>query len=161
MMWLGSHFTYQKKLPTLMQPFDPRVRWERRVDQVIGWLTNATTPANLVLMYFEEPDHEGHLHGPNSDQVNHILSNINSIIKYYLQRLSEHGIRDLVNTLVFSDHGMEKIDRTSFPDLNDYIDPITYSLCDVSPGLQIQPKTGMENPSCLYACLSSTTSYTI
>lgn len=44
--------------------------WNERVDIVIGWFMDKKTPANLVMMYIEEPDESAHIYSPDSDKVN-------------------------------------------------------------------------------------------
>nr|CAD7394866.1 unnamed protein product [Timema cristinae] len=67
MMWPGGEFEYKQTLPTFRQPFDLNTAWEIRVDTVIGWILHKSTPANLVMLYFEEPDRRAHAFGPEGD----------------------------------------------------------------------------------------------
>lgn len=41
------------------------------------------TPANLVMLYFEEPDVHGHVYGPEANEVLKILKKLDNIT-YYL-----------------------------------------------------------------------------
>ena len=141
-MWPGSGFKYQQKLPTFVQAFDLSMNWTQRVDIAVSWLVHETKPANLVLMYFEQPDEDGHQYGPNSKPVDQQLQRINAITSYYLEQLIIHGLGDTVNSIVLSDHGMETINHKTILNLNDYLDPEAYSLCGISPGLNVQPKKG-------------------
>lgn len=51
-------------------PFNNSVLFDERVDTVMSWFTDKKTPANLVMLYFEEPDGRGHVYGPESQVVN-------------------------------------------------------------------------------------------
>lgn len=142
MMWPGSQFKYQEKYPTFRVPFDSSVSWKTRVDIVLQWMQNDTTPANLIFMYFEQPDEDGHLYGPQSQEVDQQLRKINSIMKYYFQQLTIYGIREYINTIIISDHGMTSINNETILNLNDYVNPDTYVACGSSPIKQIQPRKG-------------------
>lgn len=69
MMWPGSNFQYDGVNCTFTGKFDPKAKWEHRVDQVLSWFTDSKTPANLVMLYIEEPDSHGHVYGPQSPVV--------------------------------------------------------------------------------------------
>lgn len=40
-----------------------------RVDTALSWFQDEKTPANLVMIYFEDPDSTAHNHGCSSQQV--------------------------------------------------------------------------------------------
>lgn len=46
-----------------------KMAWNERVDTVMTWFTHGKTPANLVMLYIEEPDVSGHVYSPDSDVV--------------------------------------------------------------------------------------------
>lgn len=46
------------------------MKWEERADIALSWFKHEKTPANLVMMYVEEPDAHGHVFGPKSPVVN-------------------------------------------------------------------------------------------
>ncbi len=142
MMWPASEFVYQGKYPTFMVPYNHSINWKNRVDIALNWIRNKKTPANLVLIYFEEPDETGHKYGPNSPQLDHQLRKINSITQYYLQQLMILGIRDKISTVILSDHGMSTVNQTAVTNLNFFINPAHYQSCGKSPALQIQPNKG-------------------
>lgn len=74
MMWPGSNFQYNGTSCTFTQAFDENISWKSRVDTVIKWFTHDKTPANLVMLYFEEPDGHGHIYGPESPIVNQLFN---------------------------------------------------------------------------------------
>ncbi|KAJ8872793.1 hypothetical protein PR048_026409 [Dryococelus australis] len=69
MMWPGSDYEYQNTRPTFQMNFSVSVPWEQRVDTVIDWFLDPVTPANLAMLYIEEPDASAHIFGPESSQV--------------------------------------------------------------------------------------------
>lgn len=56
-------------MPTHSLTFDPSVDMKTRVDTVFKWFTDKTKPANLVMLYIEQPDEHGHIWGPDSKIV--------------------------------------------------------------------------------------------
>lgn len=48
---------------------DKNVSFEERIDIAMNWFTHKKTPANLVMMYIEQPDTYSHVYGPKSIQV--------------------------------------------------------------------------------------------
>lgn len=65
-MWPGSDFAYQGKKCTFTKTLNETIPLEDRADEVMTWLNQG---ANLVMMYIEQPDAEGHAYSPDSDQV--------------------------------------------------------------------------------------------
>lgn len=72
MMWPGSDFKYDDISCTFTTKFNTAEPWENRVDTVMSWFTNKKTPANLVMLYIEEPDAHGHIYSPDSNVVSKI-----------------------------------------------------------------------------------------
>lgn len=138
----GSTQPYGKdqKYITHLLNYDGSRPFEERMDITLKWLTNDTHPANLVFMYFEEPDKQGHAHGPNSPEVKAAVENLDQMLAYFLRQLTELGIQDLVNIMIVSDHGMEEVkDKNKIP-LDGLIDPaLKYTQRGGSPVLQIWP----------------------
>lgn len=69
MMWPGSNFAYDGTACTFTKDFDMKVPWNERVDTVMTWFTHEKTPTNLVMLYIEEPDLDGHVYSPDSNVV--------------------------------------------------------------------------------------------
>lgn len=69
MMWPGSDFDYNGISCTFTEKFNNKMKWEIRVDTALSWFQDEKTPANLVLMYIEEPDADAHIFGPESNVV--------------------------------------------------------------------------------------------
>lgn len=49
--------------------FSSSIPWTDRVDKVVSWIKDEKHPANLVFMYFEEPDSTGHVKGVGSQEI--------------------------------------------------------------------------------------------
>lgn len=82
MMWPGGVFPYQNKNVTYCQNYDTDLDWFKRIDTVISWINDREKPANLVMVYFEEPDQHGHAFGPNSPVVYDLLRKLDNVTGY-------------------------------------------------------------------------------
>lgn len=69
MMWPGTDFDYNGINCTFTAKLDIKMKWEDRVDTAMSWFTDKKTPANLVMLYIEEPDAHAHGFGPDSSVV--------------------------------------------------------------------------------------------
>lgn len=144
LMWPGCEYTYQGFSATFIQQFNFSLSFKERIDKAIKWILDPNTPANLILLYFEEPDSHGHVFGPNSEQVTEQIKIIDNITKYLLDKLSENKISNY-NLIMLSDHGMSSIDYSNIIDLNEILSNDTYNVYGTSPTLQIFPKQGENN----------------
>nr|CAD7597575.1 unnamed protein product [Timema genevievae] len=142
MMWPGGEFEYKQTLPTFRQPLDLNTAWEIRVDTVIGWILHRSTPANLVMLYFEEPDRRAHAFGPESPVVTTHIEKLDNITRYLRQKLSANNLLGKVNVVQLSDHGMESVTFPRIINLTDFVDKTLFQEVDTSPVLQIFPKIG-------------------
>lgn len=147
-MWPGSSQAYGQKndlLPTYYRHYNDSVPWEERVDTVISWITNNTHPANLVFMYYDEPDTHGHVFGPNYEETLEEVSKVDSRTTYLLDKLKEATIFDQVNLIVLSDHGMQDVTQERII----YIDALVADKWEIKHGgtplLQFIPKQGKED----------------
>ena len=57
--------------------------WTDRVDNVVNWLKQ--DDVNLGLLYIEEPDHTGHMFGPDSPEVDQKLEELDGLVKYLVE----------------------------------------------------------------------------
>lgn len=139
-MWPGSSQPYGKDnnlLPTYYHQAVPHyesyagsVPWEDRVDKVISWMTNASKPANLIFLYYEDPDRFSHVYGPNSGQAFYEISKADNRTAYLVDKLKEVGIYDKINIIFTGDHGMQDIT----PEHIIYLDPLLEGMLDLRQG---------------------------
>lgn len=143
-MWPGGEFPYgcKKTTPTFSQKWNLNTTYQDRVDAVMSWFTHKETPANLVMLYFEEPDFHGHAFGIDSLEVREQVKRLDKSLEYILQQLKKHSLDELVTVFALSDHGMVNLNQKNIIDLNHYVDNITYVRAGYSPVLQIFPNEG-------------------
>lgn len=71
-MWAGSDFDYNGIKCTFTHTLDMNMTYEDRIETALSWFSDDKTPANLVMMYFEEPDERAHAFGPDSPEVENV-----------------------------------------------------------------------------------------
>lgn len=173
MMWPGSNFAYQGHKCTYTQPFDENISREDQLDKIISWILDPTVPANLIMMYVNQPDDASHAYGPYADKVcfihssvyfflhsfinsfitdsflllqqNEMLRKVDNMFALLLKYLDDNNLGNRVNIIVLSDHGMSDVPVKHFIDLTQFLTPNTYKLDNTSPLMQIIPGPGYEN----------------
>jgi len=114
MFWPGSEAEIHGYRPSYWKPFDGAMPAERRVDQVLAWLDlPAAERPRFLTLYFDAVDHAGHVHGPDSPQVDDALRETDAAMARLVQGLKQRGLLDRINLIVLSDHGM-----TAVPEAN-------------------------------------------
>jgi predicted AlkP superfamily pyrophosphatase or phosphodiesterase len=110
MFWPGSEADIHGHRPDYWKPFDGSVTPEQRVDQVLAWLDlPAAERPTFLTLYFDEVDHAGHVHGPDSPQVNAALRETDTALAQLVEGLKQRGLFDRINLIVLSDHGMASV----------------------------------------------------
>ncbi|MEO7200143.1 MAG: ectonucleotide pyrophosphatase/phosphodiesterase [Dokdonella sp.] len=107
MFWPGSEAPIHGHHPDYWHPFDAKMSTDARVDSVLGWLDlPAAKRPRLMTLYFEGVDSAGHRYGPDSEQVNTELKVVDAAIARLLEGLDKRSLRESVNLVIVSDHGM-------------------------------------------------------
>ncbi|BES87961.1 ectonucleotide pyrophosphatase phosphodiesterase [Nesidiocoris tenuis] len=140
MMWVGCSMAYQGTNGTYSVEFDLSIPWDDRIEKSVSWFTDPVKPANLVMLYFESPDQEGHIYGPDSPETNAQIQRVDKTVQKLLQVLKAKNLSD-VNLVVLSDHGMESVTLPRIINLTGVIGDDGKWL-GTSPVLQIYPNKG-------------------
>ena len=87
--WVGSEVKIKGMYPTIYKSYNSKVDWFKRVDTVVGWLANdeingENLDINLAMLYFNQPDHFGHMYGPESDEVTEQIKRCDNITGVYI-----------------------------------------------------------------------------
>ena len=106
--WPGSESEVNGLRPDKWLRYSDHTPFRKRVDDVMDWFTN--DKLNFITLYFPEPDHTGHAHGPDSPEIVEKIKEMDGILGYLMAKLEEKKLKDKVNVIVTSDHGMFSID---------------------------------------------------
>jgi predicted AlkP superfamily pyrophosphatase or phosphodiesterase len=122
MFWPGSDVAIEGVRPSHWLHFDGRMSPDRRVDQLLGWtdLRGAKKPAFYTL-YFEQVDHAGHDHGPDSPQVDAALHQVDAALARLVKGLKQRHLFARTNIVLLSDHGMTATSRERLIYLDDLV----------------------------------------
>jgi predicted AlkP superfamily pyrophosphatase or phosphodiesterase len=112
-----------------------------KVQQILTWLDlPKRKKPDLITAYFPDVDMAGHTYGPNSPEVNSAIQKIDSAIADLLDGINTRGLRDIVDLIILSDHGMSETTRNNTVFWNNIFDSTGYRVIDHRPLLSIYPE---------------------
>jgi predicted AlkP superfamily pyrophosphatase or phosphodiesterase len=122
--WPGSEAEIEDRHATWWTPYDYKIPFEQRLDQLATWLTlpPERRPA-VTVFYLEETNSVGHAHGPHSPEIAAAVKLLDARVGAILDRLA--AIHVAANIVVVSDHGMAPTDRNRIVFVDDYLDLAT------------------------------------
>jgi predicted AlkP superfamily pyrophosphatase or phosphodiesterase len=143
--WPGSESVIRGLRPNIYKTYNRSIEFKLRVDTVVQWLSNSSFNIDLAMLYFNEPDHTGHVHGPGSQTTKDKVKEMDDILGYLVQKFDEADLWKTVNVLLTSDHGMAEVNyATRHIDLSNYIDMNSIAqMPDVGPVANILPEANM------------------
>jgi predicted AlkP superfamily pyrophosphatase or phosphodiesterase len=108
--WPGSEAEIGGVRPTYVKQFTKAVTKEQQVDGAISWLRlpPAERP-HLLLIYFSEVDETTHAYGTDAPQTASAVASVNRALQRLADSVSALPIRDSVNFVLVSDHGMMEV----------------------------------------------------
>jgi len=120
--WVGSEAPIKGYLPSIVKAYDHNFPYLSRVDSVMTWLQlpDEKRP-HLVMLYFDEPDSDGHKYGPENPDLIPTLEYMDDILGYILEGIKKLDIADEINLVLVSDHGMTSISQDRIIYLDDYV----------------------------------------
>lgn len=128
MFWPGSDVAIDGVRPNEWLAFNAKMTPDQRVDQLLRWIDEpAPRRAALFTLYFEQVDHAGHGHGPDSPQVDAALHEVDAALARLVDGLKQSGVFEHTDLVIVSDHGM----TATTPALRTYLDDVV-RLADVS-----------------------------
>lgn len=141
--WPGSEAGEGGARPEFWRHYDGRVPFDARSAQVLRWLamTGDSAP-RFIAVYFSEPDHQGHLHGPDSPQVDTAIAEADAQVGRLMAGIDSLGLRDQVDLIVVSDHGMATVPADHLILLDDYVPADWITVLEGGAGARIAPKAG-------------------
>lgn len=141
--WVGSEIALPSGQPSAWKKFDSSVPFPARADSVIAWLQRpeAERP-HLIMWYFEEPDHTGHLCTPDSSATLRMVEHVDSVLGYFFDRARTLDIFDKIDFLVVSDHGMATYTPEESVNLIDYLPRDSFRYVFEGVPTLLYPKAG-------------------
>jgi ectonucleotide pyrophosphatase/phosphodiesterase family protein 5 len=138
--WPGSEVAIHGVRPGRWEPYSFMKSGDQRVDTLLGWLSEppATRP-QFATLYFDLVDTAGHLHGPDSPEVNRAIAATDASIGRLVGGLKARGLRP--NLIIVADHGMAFVSPERTVVLDDIADmsAVHVVFTDAVSGIDIPP----------------------
>ena len=139
--WVGSEAEINGYRPSIYKNYKNGINPISKVDSVMKWINNENdNMPGLITLYFNEPDHSGHVFGPNHINTQLQVELADSILGYLLNSINDLKIKDRVNIIVVSDHGMVEVSEEKLIKVDDYIDSEDFEFYDKGPVMQLYTK---------------------
>ncbi|CAM0880219.1 unnamed protein product [Alopecurus aequalis] len=129
------------------QHYNESVPFEERVDAILGYFDLPVDEMpQLLTLYFEDPDHQGHQVGPDDPAITEAVENIDEMIGRIIAGLEARGVFEDVNIIWVGDHGMvgtcdQKL--VFLEDLAPWIEVESDWVLSTTPLLAIKPSEGV------------------
>ena len=139
--WPGSEILLPYRSPTYHETYEHTRPYEKRVDGVINWLQFPIEKRpHFITLYIHETDSQGHEFGPNSPETNEAIKRDDSIACYLLQKLDGIKMRDSVNLIFVSDHGMTEVSKERSINIEKIVGSINCKFLDMGPIMFVEPE---------------------
>ncbi|VDM69093.1 unnamed protein product [Strongylus vulgaris] len=89
--------------------FRPLTEWKRDVDTIVDLFTRTKEPVNFVAWYIAEPDHALHVNGYYNFEFEKMLSQLDNLFGYFLEKMDRAGLTNEVNIIFTADHGHTQV----------------------------------------------------
>lgn len=141
-MWPGTDLNIQNHSSTYFMKYDQKVSFMQRLENITSWMKEDKL-VKFGILYWEEPDHSGHIFGPeNTIEMAKALKDVDDHIGFLMEHLNETGLWGSINVIITSDHGMVQCSKDRIIRLDDCVNRSSYKLVDTSPVGAVIPLTG-------------------
>ncbi len=143
MFWPGSEVPYGLIRPSDWLRYDQDVSNVQRINTVLDWMRRpAGIRPKFVTLYFDIVDTAGHRFGPDSEEVNAAIGNVDEDIGNLVNALAK--MRRKANLIIVADHGMAPVAEDRVIQLDTLIDKASYVAVETGPYAAIAPVAGAE-----------------
>ena len=122
--WVGSDFLLRGQHPTYYKDYSqpPLLEYEARVDTVLSYLEMPEVKRpRLIMLYFDEPDHNGHVYGPTSPETGEAVRRVDEMVGRLREGIARSSRAREVDLILLADHGMTEVSKTRMVNVFDYI----------------------------------------
>lgn len=144
-------------------PDDNETEWRDNIDRVLSWFSEEDF--SLVTLYYGEPDNVGHAKGPDHPHRKVIIRQIDRTIGYLRHAIHRHGLNEILNVIITSDHGMTTVKKRPLVDeiiINKYLNLLkttSFEILDYGGTGILTPRPGKEQE--VYEALSNAPNLTV
>lgn len=136
--WPSAEMNLRYRQPDYFMPYEHTRPYLTRVEGVINWLKlpYAERP-HLIFMYFDAADSYGHDFGTESTELNNAIMMLDSLVGKLFTKLDEINMRDSLNVIILSDHGMTDISPTRQINVDEILIDEEFASVDKGPFMYI------------------------
>jgi len=139
--WPGSEILIPYRRPIYYEQYDHERPYVKRVEGVIDWLKLPIEKRpHFITVYFHETDTQGHKFGPDSPETNQAIKTLDNIAGLLFQKLDEIKMRDSVNVIFVSDHGMTEVSQERTINIEKIAGSPDCKFFDGGPIMFVEPK---------------------
>ncbi|CDS43585.1 ectonucleotide pyrophosphatase:phosphodiesterase [Echinococcus multilocularis] len=111
--WVGSEARVHNRMAFATSGvYNGDYSLDYRVDRIMDWISR--DEFTLAMMYYNQPDSNGHRYGPNSTEVMDAVEETNGAVALLLQRIEQTpSLKGKINIVISSDHGMTYVNPDS------------------------------------------------
>ncbi|OAD69578.1 hypothetical protein PHYBLDRAFT_156134 [Phycomyces blakesleeanus NRRL 1555(-)] len=142
-MWPGSTASVNHVRPNFVVGFNSTVTPLEKIDTVLGWLDLAQNERpQFMAVYVPQVDIVGHEKGPDSEEINDAIIDVDNAIGHLIEELTERNLGRHVHVIVVSDHGMSSTGPSKLIYYDDILSPESLASLrerEAMPLLDIRP----------------------
>jgi ectonucleotide pyrophosphatase/phosphodiesterase family protein 5 len=152
--WPGSDINLAYSRPDYFYHYEHKRPYDVRVNGVLDWLQlSYDQRPHFVTMYFDLTDGVGHRFGPNSPEIDVAISSLDSTLGKLLSGLEEIQMRDSVNIVLVSDHGLTEVNFEKIINVEKMLEGYQFISSNSGPVMMISADKGDINE--IYSLLKS------
>ncbi len=138
--WPGSEVKLSYRKPTYVEKYDGKKSHDERINGVINWLKLPIDKRpHFITLYFSDTDDKGHKYGPNSKEINDAIKLLDDVAGKIFSKLEEINMKDSVNVIFVSDHGMTEISKDRIINVEKFLEGYNCKFLDESVLMTIEP----------------------
>jgi len=136
--WPSSDINLEYRRPDYFHHYEHERPYDVRVTGVIDWLKlpHDQRP-HFITMYFDLTDGVGHRYGPISPEMDMAISSLDSTLGKLLSGLEEIQMRDSVNIILVSDHGMTEVNFEKIINVEEMLEGYQFVSSNNGPAMMI------------------------
>ena len=138
--WPGSDIDLEYRRPNYFYHYEHKKPYKDRVNGVLDWLQQPfDKKPHFITMYFDLTDGVGHSNDANSPEMNLAISSLDSTLGLLLSGLENIQMRDSVNIILVSDHGMTEVSTKKTINVEEMLEGYQFASSNSGPAMMIQP----------------------
>jgi len=136
--WPSSDIDDSEKRPDNFHIYEHNRPYAERVAGVLNWfnLPYKERP-HFVTLYFDLTDGVGHDFGPESEEINIAIAQLDTLFGSLINGLNEINLLDSINIIICSDHGMTEVSEERLIVVDDMLNGYDYLFSNTGPFMLI------------------------